>query len=96
MVFEPNFTKVVSSVRKNVGITQSVIELKLPTNENNVNRIYSVGAKSTIVSSEANGKEVSFMGLVDFQAMYESDGVSAVDYSAEFKDKFEADRELLG
>ena len=28
MVFEPNFTKVVSSVRKNIGITQSVIELK--------------------------------------------------------------------
>lgn len=96
MVFKPNFTKVVSSVRKNVGITQSVIELKLPTNENVVTSVYSVGAKSSIISSEASGKDVSFMGLVDFQAVYESAGVSAVDYSAEFRDKISVDREVMG
>ena len=91
MVFEPNFTKVVSSVRKNVGTTQTVIELKLPTNENDISKVYSVGAKSTIVSSEASGKEISFVGLVDFQAVYESDGISAIDYSAEFKDRYMLD-----
>jgi len=37
------------------------------------------------------------MGLVDFQAVYKSDsGVSAIDYSAEFKDKFIASEELVG
>ena len=96
MVFEPNFTKVVSSVRKNIGTTQSVIEFKLPTNENNITKIFSVGAKSVIVGSEAVGKEVSFMGLVDFQAVYEGDNVSAVDYTAEFKDKLVSDEAVNG
>ena len=96
MVFEPEYMKVVSSVRKNLGIMQSVVELKLPTNEDVIDTIYSVGARSTIVSSETAGNEVSFTGLVDFQAMYESAGVSAVDYSAEFKDKFISNNELSG
>ena len=96
MVFEPNFTKVASSVRKNIGITQSVIELKLPTNEDVIDAIYSVSARSTIVSNEVVGNEINFVGLVDFQAMYESQGVSAVDYTAEFKDKFIANEELNG
>ena len=94
MVFEPNFTKVLSSVRNNIGITQSVIELKLPTNEDVIDAIYSVGARSTIVTSEVSGNEINFTGLVDFQAMYESQGVSAVDYTAEFRDKFTSDKEL--
>ena len=96
MVFEPNFTKVISSVRKNIGITQSVIDLKLPTNENDISRVYSVGAKSSILNCNANGKEISFNGLVDFQAMYESNGVFAVDYSAEFKDTYQADNVIQG
>lgn len=96
MVFEPNFMSVSSSVRKNIGITQSIVELKLPTNEDVIDTIYSVGAKSTIVSSETAGNEVSFVGLVDFQAMYESQGVSAIDYTAEFKDRFVYSEELGG
>ena len=96
MVFEPNFTKVVSSVRKNIGITQSIIELKLPTNEEVIDAIYSVSAKSTIVSAEVAGNDINFVGLIDFQAMYESLGMSALDYSAEFKDKFTADAEING
>ena len=96
MVFEPNFTKVVSSVRKNLGITQSVIELKLPTNEDVIDAVYSVSAKSTIKSSEVAGNEINFVGLVDFQAMFESLGISALDYSAEFKDKYSSDTEILG
>ena len=96
MVFEPNFTKVVSSVRKNIGSTQSVVELKLPTDENNISKVYSVGAKSNITSSDINGRDVSFVGLVDFQAVFESMGVSALDYTAEFKDRFVADEPLDG
>ena len=96
MVFEPEYMKVVSSVRKNLGIMQSVVELKLPINEDTVDAIYSVGARSTIISSETAGNELSFTGLVDFQAMYESSGISAVDYSAEFRDKFVSNNELSG
>ena len=96
MVFEPNFTKVVSSARKNIGITQSIIELKLPTNEDVIDAIYSVSAKSTIVSSEVAGNDINFVGLVDFQAMFESSGITALDYSAEFKDKFVSDKEISG
>jgi len=96
MVFEPNFTKVASSVRNNVGITQSVIELKLPTNEDVIEAIYSVGARSAIITSEVAGNEINFTGLVDFQAMYESQGISSVDYTAEFRDKFVSDNELSG
>ena len=96
MVFEPNFTKVVSSERNNVCTTQSVIELKLPTNDNNISKIYSVGAKSTIIRNEVSGREVSFNGVVDFQAVYESEGFSAIDYTAEFKDRFVCDKDLRG
>lgn len=96
MVFEPNFTKVVSSSRKNIGITQSIIELKLPTNEDVIDAIYSVSAKSTIVSSEVAGNDINFVGLVDFQAMFESAGITALDYSAEFKDSISSESEVMG
>lgn len=96
MVFEPNFTKVVSSSRRNIGITQSVIELKLPTNEDTINNIYSVTANSTILRSEVVGRQLEFNGIVDFQAIYDSVGVSAIDYTAEFKDKFDLSNEIVG
>jgi len=96
MVFEPNFSKVVSSVRKNIGITQSRVEIKLPTDQSNITAIYSVSARSVILSKETSGKEVNIDGLIDFQAMYQSDEVCAIDYSAEFKDKFVATEDLNG
>ncbi len=96
MVFEPNFKRVTSSTRKSIGITQSVVELKLPTNDGNISAIYSVGATSSIVGAEMSGNMVNFTGLVDFQAVYQSDKVSAIDYAAEFKDRFESDRDLSG
>lgn len=96
MVFEPNFMKVVSSARKSIGITQSVIELKLPTNEDVINSVYSVTANSTILNSEVMGRELQFSGIVDFQAIYDSAGISAIDYTAEFKDKFDLPEEVMG
>ena len=96
MVFEPSFTKVVSSTRKNLGIIQSVIDVKLPTNENNITEIYSVGGKSIIVSSSVVGSGVEFVGVVDIQAMYNSGEVSAIDYSVEFKDKFTQNDDVVG
>ena len=98
LVFEPNYTRIVSSVRKNLGITQSVVEVKLQANEEDVKEVFSIGAKSGIVKSELSGNEISFVGLIDFQAMVGSSvmGMSAIDYSAEFKDKYLADNEIRG
>lgn len=88
MVFEPKFTKVVSSVRKNVGCMQTVVEIKLPTADTGITSVLSVGAKSVVVNSEVVGKDIVFNGVVDFQAVYMADSISAVDYNAEFRDKF--------
>lgn len=96
MVFEPNFTKVVSSVRKNIGTMQSVVEVKLPTNESDIAKVVSVSAKSVLVSNEVIGKDIVFTGLVDFQAVYQSLGLGAVDYCAEFRDKFVASDAVNG
>ncbi|MBQ7351772.1 MAG: LysM peptidoglycan-binding domain-containing protein [Clostridia bacterium] len=95
-MFEPNFTKVVSSVRRNLGSTQSVVEIKLPTNDGDVSQVYTVGAKSSVISYECNGREVSFVGMVNFQAVYNIAGVLASDYTAEFKDSFLSDGEVCG
>lgn len=96
MVLEPNFTKVVSSARKNLGITQSIVEVKLPTNEDAINNIYSVSANSTILSYEVTSKSLEFTGVVDFQAIYDSVGIAGVDYTAEFKDKFDLLSDVVG
>lgn len=96
MVFEPNYKKVVSSVRKNLGITQSVVELRLPTSDSQIAKIYSIGAKPSITSASAIGSEVNFFGIVDFQAVFEGEEIVALDYSAEFKDNFLVDKEVVG
>ncbi len=96
MVFEPNFKKVTSSVRTHIGTTQSVIELKLPTNDKDVKEVYSVGASSSIVSTEVAGNVVNFIGLVDFQTIYEGNSLSSLDYTAEFKDRFDSSKEIKG
>ena len=88
MVFEPKFTKVVSSTRKTIGCIQTVVEIKLPTADMGVTSVLSVGAKSVVVNNEVVGKDIVFNGVVDFQAVYMTDVLSAVDYSAEFRDKF--------
>lgn len=96
MVFEPNFKKVTSSVRTHVGTTQSVIELKLPTNDGEVKEVYSVGASSSVLSSEVASNVINFVGLVDFQVVYEGTSLSSLDYTAEFKDRFDSDKEIKG
>ena len=41
-------------------------------------------------------KVIEFSGIVDFQAVYDSAGISAIDYTAEFKDKFELPDDVMG
>lgn len=96
MVFEPNYSKVVSSVRRNIGITQSAVEVKLPTGDIAANKIYSSGARVTILNNSTSGREVSFGGVVDFQVIYDADGFRSLDYTAEFKDRLVSEQEVLG
>lgn len=96
MVFEPKFTKVVSSTRKPIGSIQSVVEVKLPTTDAIISNVLSVGAKSVVVSNEVIGRDIIINGVVDFQAVYMGDNISAVDYSAEFRDKFVSQEDVEG
>ena len=97
MVFEPNFKKVVSSTRRSIGISQVVVDVKLPTQETNIENVFSVGARATVLSHEIVGNGINFNGLVDMQIVYAGDaGTACLDYSAEFKDVYNVGRELTG
>ena len=97
MVFEPNFAKVSSSDRKNIGIMQSVVEVVLPIQDGVIDEVYSVGAKACVLNFDVVNRVIDFAGLVDLQVMYKGDvGVSAIDYSAEFKDKYMASEDVAG
>ncbi len=85
-----------SSIRRNVGTTQSVVEFKLPISEKEITDIFSVGASVSISSAEITGNTINFMGLVDFQTVYQSVGIVSGDYTAEFRDKYETSEELSG
>ncbi len=95
MAFEPNFEKVVASVRERLGTIQSQVECKLPTNDD-VNKILCNNAKVNVVSVETNGKDIVYSGFVNFQVLYVSKNAEPIsmDYTAEFKDSFRTDREL--
>lgn len=96
MAFEPNYEKVIASVRKKGGVTQSVIECKLPyTEDKRVGKILCANAKSYITGSEIVGRDVNYNGFVSFQVIYSTpDGeVMGMDYTAEFKDKYVLDAE---
>ena len=63
MAFEPNFEKVVASVRKKIGVVQSQVDCKLPTSEE-VSKILCSNAKANIVNVETSGKDVVYSGFV--------------------------------
>lgn len=95
MAFEPNFEKVVASVRKNLGTVQSQVECRLPI-EGEVKRIVCSNAKANIANVETSGKDIVYSGFVNFQIIYF--GVNnepvGVDYTAEFKEKHNSGMEL--
>ena len=91
MAFEPSYEKIVSSVRKNLGGTQVIVEGKLPLNDGDgVSKILCANANAYISNSEVVGRDVSFNGYVGFQVVYsdEMNNLQGLDYSAEFRDKF--------
>lgn len=98
MEIMPKNELVTSSKRLRLGVTQAVIECKLPvTGENQVSKILCASAKSYIANTEANNGEVTFSGNVNFQVIYENEDkvASALDYTAEFKDKYVSDKITL-
>lgn len=97
MAFEPNYEKVVSSFRKNLGVTQSMVECKLPTDEG-ISKILCASAKGYISSSEVDGRNINYMGAVSFQVTYlnSENEIVGVDYTVEFKDKFTATDDISG
>ena len=96
MLFEPNYKKVRSSIRRNIGTTQSVVEFKLPISDKDITDVYSVVASAAISSAEISGSVINFTGLVDFQAVYQAGIIMSGDYTAEFKDRYDAIEELSG
>lgn len=95
MAFEPSFEKVVASVRKNVGVAQSQVECKLPMSDE-VKKILCNNAKANVVDVEMNGREIVYSGFVNFQVLYlnQNQEYMAMDYCAEFKDKFQMENEV--
>ena len=95
MAFEPNFEKIVASVRKRLGVVQSQVECKLPMSDE-VKKILCNNAKANIVDVEVSGREIVYSGFVNFQVMYvnQNQEYVSVDYCAEFKEKFQSDMEM--
>ncbi len=94
MAIEPKYEKVIASERAKAGVTQAVIECRLPIeNSSEVRKILCANAKSFIVSFESLNQEVNFNGNVNFQVIYEdAEGMAVgLDYTADFKDKFVSD-----
>ncbi len=97
MAFEPNYEKVVSSFRKRLGVTQTQVECKLPTDEG-ISKILCASAKAYVTSSELEGKNINYGGAVSFQVIYANseNEIMGVDYTVEFKDKFTHTDDLSG
>ena len=99
MAFEPNYEKIVSSVRKNLGVTQVVVEAKLPLNEGTTMvKVLCANAKTYISSSELVGKDVNFNGYVGFQVVYldENNNPQGLDFTAEFRDRYSINEAISG
>ena len=93
MAIEPNYEKVVSSERKKLGVTQSVIEWRLPSDDvNDVLKVLCANAKSFILDSSVKSGEIEFNGNVNFQVIYENlnkEKVDAADLISLFQKEIE-------
>lgn len=97
MAFEPKYEKVTSGYRENVGKTQVVVDFKLPMTDN-VNKVLCASARVFVSNAEAVDKTLNYNGFVGFQVVYKNqDGeIGGSTYTAEFRDKYEADSVLNG
>ena len=91
MVFEPRYEKLVSSVRKKIGVTQVVVESNLPLNNNGkIEKVLCANANAYVNSSEQVNRDITFNGYVGFQVVYldEEGNPQGLDYTAEFRDRY--------
>ena len=95
MAFEPKFEKVVTGTRKTLGSVQSQVECKFPAADE-VKKIVCSNAKANITNVDVNGKEIVYSGFVNFQMIYLNGSYEPVsmDYTAEFKDRYQAEYDL--
>lgn len=95
MALEPRFERVSTAHRVKFGVTQAVIECRLPiSDESEITKVLCANAKSYIENSEVVGNEVLFAGNVNFQVIYENENMqtNSLDYTAEFKDKYYSEK----
>lgn len=97
MAFEPNYEKVVSSFRKKLGTTQTVVECKLPIEEG-ITKLLCSCAKCYIKDSSIEGNSINYFGVTCFQVTYVNQDNETVgaDYTVEFKEKFVYEEDIVG
>lgn len=95
MALEPNFEKVVASVRKRLESVQSQVDCKLSITDD-VKKVVCSNAKANIENVEVSGREIIYSGYVNFQVVYFDKEMNpmGVDYTAEFRDKYSSNIEL--
>ncbi|MBQ9791702.1 MAG: LysM peptidoglycan-binding domain-containing protein [Clostridia bacterium] len=97
MVFEPNYTKVVSSIRDRLGVMQTEVDVRLSTDKDKVDSVLSVGADVTHLATSVSNKDVTISGLLNVTAVTLTDGEpNVLTYTADFKDKYVSQNNVLG
>ena len=97
MAFEPNYEKVVSSFRKKLGTSQTLVECKLPTEEG-ISKLLCSCAKCYIKDSSIEGNTINYFGVACFQVTYinQQSEVVGADYTVEFKEKYVYESDING
>ena len=95
MAFEPKYEKVVSGYRENLGTTQVVVDFRLPMNDS-VSKVICASAKAIVCNVEGLERTLNYNGFVGFHVIYKNQEglIEGVNYTAEFKDKYDANTDL--
>lgn len=91
MTNQPNYEKIASTKRIELGEKQSTVECALNASEGtNITSILSCGAKAVVKDVAYDKDRVKYGGFVNFQVIYLGDdgATYGLDYSAEYKDEF--------
>lgn len=89
MAYQPNYEKIASTQKIELGEKQSTVECALSAGEANITSILSCGAKAVITNVVYDKDRVKYNGFVNFQVIYLGDdgATYGLDYSAEYKDE---------
>lgn len=97
MAINAKYEKVLAGYREKLGKTQVVVDFKLPMNDA-VAKVLCVSARVFVANAESVDKTVNYNGFVGFQVVYKNqDGVvGGSTFTAEFKDKYESETDIMG